>query len=1448
MEVIDIFPWDKNFNTGLDLVDKQHKKLVEILNNLASHVAYSSSEKDLNAIFDELAEYAVYHFKTEEAIWHQYLPNDPLDVEHQAIHKDFVDTVMKLKSEQNTRPIIELAQEALAFLTRWLASHILETDRYMAYIVFALEDKLDLDAAKVHANVAMSGSSRLLIDIILSIYSTISSNTIHLMRELKIHRNLEQHVDSQDRYRNLLLELSTNFINLPLDEIDFNIKNALEKIAIFLNTDRAYIFDYNYIAQTTTNTYEWCAEGIIPQIEELQNVPMSFIPGWPELHAKGEYVLIQDIDALEEGPLREVLFPQGIKSLVAFPLIEDSKCIGFIGFDAVKTKHTYSSNEISILEIFSKLLCNITNRRNYESKLSHERTFLKSLFQTIPDLIFTKDINGVYLSCNSRFEDFVNAKEADIIGKTDYDFVDKSLADFFRLNDIKAMQSAKLSINEETVSFANDGHTETLMTTKVPMYDENNKLYGIMGVGRDITSIKEIQKNIEVEKNRFKLAVEGSQDGIWDWNLQTNELLFGERFETMLGYTQGSLKNDASTWFNLLHPEDTERASKNVYNYLDAKGKGLFECTFRLQANDGSWRWILGRAKAQFNNEGKALRLVGFNTDITEKKLLEEELKYSYTTLHKLTENIPGAIFQYKLYPDGSSSFPYFSKGIENIFDISVEDILKNANSILKLTHPEDRDIFNTSVVNSSKTMQEWNLEYRANVPKKGVVWIQGKAKPEKLEDGSILWHGVISDISARKTLELKYTQQAKIIDQIHDGVVITDLEGYLTKWNRGAEILLGYTSQEIIGKHVTILYLEKDFESLNENIETLMKDGELNIIRKVVKKSKEIIDIDLSLSLLKDEKDKPIGMIGYVQDITKRKQAENELAQQHKYMQSIIDGVDDPIMVIEENYNIKIMNESLKKHLHNFTIADPLHPKCYEVSHHRSTPCDGQNHPCPLQDVLETGKHTSVIHKHDTKDGKARSIELSASPLFNEDKKCIGIIEVARDITKHLNIQEELKKQKNNFNYQAHHDSLTGLPNRALFNDRLEKAIETAKRNKTKIALLFIDLDHFKEINDSLGHNYGDEILKSVSKKLDATIRDEDTLARLGGDEFTIILEKLSHTQDASKIANKILDALSQAIAIDDNILYVRCSIGISIYPDDGLSALNLLKFADSAMYKAKDEGRNNYQYYNSSMTELAFERVVMETSLRMALKNKEFVVFYQPQINGATDKLIGMEALVRWQHPTMGLVSPIKFISLAESTGLIVELGRYVMKTAMTQVANWYKSGLNPGILAINLTIQQLKQDDFVYVLQNLIKETGCKAEWLELEVTEGQIMTNPDEAIKILEQISDMGIELAIDDFGTGYSSLAYLRRLPIDKLKIDQAFIRNLPDDEEDSAIAKAIIALGQSLYLKVIAEGVETKAQKDFVVENGCENIQGYFYSKPLPASELEVLLNNGFDR
>ncbi len=439
----------------------------------------------------------------------------------------------------------------------------------------------------------------------------------------------------------------------------------------------------------------------------------------------------------------------------------------------------------------------------------------------------------------------------------------------------------------------------------------------------------------------------------------------------------------------------------------------------------------------------------------------------------------------------------------------------------------------------------------------------------------------------------------------------------------------------------------------------------------------------------------------------------------------------------------------------------------------------------------------------------------------------------------------KEIMIQKDILDYRTHHDLLTGLANRVLFNDRLTQAIEMAKRHKNSFALLYIDLDRFKQINDSLGHVIGDEILKIISKRVREVMRKEDTISRLGGDEFAVLAQDLIKGENASALAQKIISSISEVIHIENHTLYMTSSIGISIYPQDGTEPDNLLKNADAAMFRAKDEGRNNFQYYSADMTQLAFERVVMEASIRKALSNDEFVVYFQPQVDGKTDRIIGMEALVRWEHPEAGVVFPDKFIPLAQETGLILAIDQKVMKSAMVKMAKWYKMGLEPGVLALNLSIKQLSQVDCMDKLLQLMMESGCRPEWLELEVTEGEIMKNPQNAIDVLKKISQIGVKLAVDDFGTGYSSLSYLKRLPIDKLKIDKSFIDGLPYDDEDVSIARAIIALAQSLKLDVIAEGVETKEQRDFLIQNGCSNIQGYYYSKAIPAAQMEEMLKNG---
>ena len=432
----------------------------------------------------------------------------------------------------------------------------------------------------------------------------------------------------------------------------------------------------------------------------------------------------------------------------------------------------------------------------------------------------------------------------------------------------------------------------------------------------------------------------------------------------------------------------------------------------------------------------------------------------------------------------------------------------------------------------------------------------------------------------------------------------------------------------------------------------------------------------------------------------------------------------------------------------------------------------------------------------------------------------------------------KELKDKSEVLKYQAEHDTLTKLPNRLLFLDRLKQALRHAKRVNESVSVLFLDLDRFKEVNDTYGHEAGDKLLQSVTERLKECIREEDTVARLGGDEFTIIFKNLQQN-DIIKVLDKIMHLMQTSFQIDDVELYTTFSVGISNYPDDGDTPEILLRNADTAMYKAKDGGKNNYQFYNEKMTKVISKRIELENDLRKALLNNEFVPYFQPKVDAKNMKIIGLEALIRWQHPTKGMIYPNDFISFAEEIGLIAEIDNFMMISSMKQMMLWKKDGLEVGKLSINLSVKQLSSKTYLDELKNILKEVTYDTKYLEVEITENYTINNPKKAIQLLDEIRSLGISISIDDFGTGYSSLAYLKKLPINKLKIDRSFVKDIPIDKDDIAIVKTIIALATNLDLEIIAEGAENQEQVDFLVKEGCENIQGYFFSKPLSAADFK---------
>jgi diguanylate cyclase (GGDEF)-like protein/PAS domain S-box-containing protein len=559
------------------------------------------------------------------------------------------------------------------------------------------------------------------------------------------------------------------------------------------------------------------------------------------------------------------------------------------------------------------------------------------------------------------------------------------------------------------------------------------------------------------------------------------------------------------------------------------------------------------------------------------------------------------------------------------------------------------------------------------------------------------------------------------------------------------------------------------------------------------------------------------------------RQRVENALRKNRHQLKDFLDSAHDLIQSVSPDGHFLYVNRAwmktlgyTKKEISTLSFADVIHP----------------DHRIAVLETFQRAMHDEPVSAVEavfhTKSGKAIAVE-GRFRCQSERGTVIAIQALFRDVT-------ERKRWEETLEHQARHDSLTGLPNRTLLRDRLHDMLSRAPWRKSGLAVLFLDLDRFKTINDTLGHAVGDLLLKEVAVRLTSAVRYGDTVARLGGDEFVVMLADVAQPRDVVGVTQKILDVLSKPFLLDGHELSVSTSIGVSLYPADGEDPDVLLKNADAALYQAKEQGRNNCQYYSRDMNAKVEKRLQMERWLRHAVERNELVLHYQPRVNLENGRTTGVEALVRWRHPDLGTIPPEEFIPLAEDTGLIEPIGEWVLRTACAQHRAWQAAGLSPIRVAVNLSARQLQQPNFVERIRHALTDTGQSPQLLELELTESVLMTHAETTIKTLGELDAMGVALSIDDFGTGYSSLSYLNRLPIRTLKIDRSFICNMTHNPKDATIVAAITSLGHSLQLNVVAEGVETNAQLQFLRSIRCDEMQGYVFSKPLPAEELIAFL------
>ncbi|WP_052452293.1 sensor domain-containing phosphodiesterase [Noviherbaspirillum autotrophicum] len=663
------------------------------------------------------------------------------------------------------------------------------------------------------------------------------------------------------------------------------------------------------------------------------------------------------------------------------------------------------------------------------------------------------------------------------------------------------------------------------------------------------------------------------------------------------------------------------------------------------------------------------------------------------------------------------------------------------------------------------------------------------------------------------------------IIDSLPGIFYLMDRNGKFERWNRNFERITGYSHDEMARTHALSFFATPQEKSVAQSmVRQALAEGSSTVEAELLTKSGKRIPYYFTAGRI--ELDNHLWIAGMGIDITERRRSEEILRLKNRAIQASVNA----IIITDLEGNIEYANPAFEN-ITGYSVTEAVGCNCRFLQGNDRA----QAGVARLRNAIRQREESSVLLRNYRKDGRLFWNDVHIAPVRGPDGEVTHFVGVLNDISDIKHYEAELERQ-------ANFDTLTELVNRNVLKDRMRQAIATAQRERTFVTVGFIDLDNFKFINDSLGHNIGDELLKRVADRLVRCLRGQDTIARYGGDEFAFVLVGQKDEKSVAALMERVLKTIDRPFNVDGHKFFISCSIGVSFYPRDGLDPDTLMKNADAAMYRAKEKGRNNFQFYTPAMNKRVTERLSLEAKLRQALEREEFALYYQPKVELASGHIVGVEALLRWHCPSGATIGPATFIPLAEETGLIVPIGEWVLGSACAHIKALQEIGLPPLRVAVNISARQLDSGPLIDVIRGALMKAGLEATFLELELTESLVMTNPEEVIKLLHDLREMGLWLAIDDFGTGYSSLSYLQRLPVDRLKIDQSFVRDIGADPNDAIIARAVISLGHSLGMSVIAEGVSSSEQLSFLRQNGCDEMQGYLFSRPLPFEELTMLL------
>ena len=1111
---------------------------------------------------------------------------------------------------------------------------------------------------------------------------------------------------------------------------------------------------------------------------------------------------------------RELALQHRLRACWSQPIIaHDGRLLGTLAM-YYRQPRAPDAHELELIQTAASLAGIAIERRKAEDALREAEDRYRRLVELSPEPIFVhQDTKYVYV--NLAGVKLLGAADAqELLGRTVFDFVHPDMRDIIGERIRKQLDEGRPAPMMEQVYLRKDGSPVEVEVSSAPFQFRGRPAMQV--IARDISGRKRAERTMAELQERYRQLVELSPDCIYIH--QEGKIVFVNSACVRMFGAASAEQLVGKPLLDLLHPDYREIVRQRMrILYEDKKHvPGMVQKVLRL---DGTVVDVESKA-APFTFEGRpAVQTVV--RDISERIRAEEALR-QFRAAMDLSPNlillIDRASMRYVDVNDTACRLLGYSRA--ELLELGPQDVVPMSRG--DLTKAYDR------IIEGDSTGSTLEIHNRRKDGSLLPVEAVRRAVPSR--DGHIIVV-IARDITERQIAEAElrnsHERFRQIAENIREVFWVTDPDknqmlyispAYEEIWQRSCESLYASPWTWVEAIH------PDDRERILQAARQKQRRGEYDEEYRIVRPDGAIRWIRDKAFPIRDEDGRIYRMVGIADDITERRQAEEQLRQAAEQGRNILSSITDAFFALDKDWRFTYLNATAEHLLHRNAgellgrgIWDEFpeaRGSIFELNYRKAVaemvPAEFEEFYAPLETWFE-------VHAYPYEEG--------LSVYF-------------RDVTDRKRTEERLS-------YLAQYDQLTGLPNRTLFRDRLEQAVARARRDGQLVGVLFLDLDRFKDINDNLGHSVGDQVLIQVAARLKEQLRDIDTISRLAGDEFTFIIEGATRPDQVTAVADKILNIFSQPMNAGGNEVYVTASIGVALSTTGKETVDELLKHADIAMYDAKQEGRNNHQLYSDAIHAKSSEKLSLETKLRRALEREEFVLAYQPQLDIRSGRIMGAEALIRWQSAELGLVAPNRFIPLAEETGLIVPIGEWVLRTACRQNRAWQEAGFAPIVVSVNLSPRQFRQRDLLSTMVEIMEESRLEARFLELEITETTVMHQAEEVAGMLARLAEVGVRLSIDDFGTGYSSLSYLKRFPVHKLKIDQSFVREITTDGDDAAIVGAIVAMARSLKLLVIAEGVETAQQLEFLRGLGCDEYQGFLFSKPIPATDFARLLEPG---